>query len=101
LSYLDRAAKGLPDRSRIHYNRGLLLAQMGRDEEAEAALRTAVQLEPGSVDYLYALIDFYARRNRLEEALELSRRMIDAHPGNRLGYDLRDAILDRTRSADR
>jgi tetratricopeptide (TPR) repeat protein len=100
LTYLDRAANGLPDRSRIHYNRGLLLAQMDNDEEAEAALHTAVQLEPESVDYLYALIDFYARRNRLEEALELSRRMIEAHPGNRLGYDLRDAILDRIRSSE-
>ncbi len=61
----------------------------------------ALRLEPESVDYLYALIDFYARRDRLDEALELARRMIEAHPGNRLGYDLRDAILDRTRSADR
>jgi pentatricopeptide repeat protein len=52
-------------------------------------------MEPASVEYLYALIDFYARRNRPEEALELSRRMIEAHPGNRLGYDLRDAIQQR------
>jgi pentatricopeptide repeat protein len=65
---------------------------MARDEDAEAALCTALQLEPASIDYLYALIDFYARRNRLDEALELARRMIEAHPGNRLGYDLRDAI---------
>jgi tetratricopeptide (TPR) repeat protein len=101
LQYLDRAATGLPDRSRIHYNRGLLLAQMGSEEDAEAALRTALRLEPESVDYLYALVDFCARRDRLEEALELARRMIEAHPGNRLGYDLRDAILDRTRSVDR
>ena len=95
LQYLDRAADGLPERPRIHYNRGLLLAQMGRDEDAEAALRTALGMEPASVDYLYALIDFYARRNRPEEALELARRMIEAHPGNRLGYDLRDAIQQR------
>jgi tetratricopeptide (TPR) repeat protein len=101
LTYLDSAADGLPDRSRIHYNRGLLLAQMGRDQDAEEALSSALRLEPDSVDYLYALINFYARRDRLEEALELARRMIEAHPGNRLGYDLRDAILDRTRSVDR
>jgi len=91
-TFMDQAAEGLPGRSRIHYNRGLLLAQMGRDADAERALRSALQLQPDSVDYLYALIDFCARRGRLEEALELSRRMIEAHPGNRLGYDLRDAI---------
>ncbi|HSM31936.1 MAG TPA: tetratricopeptide repeat protein, partial [Woeseiaceae bacterium] len=95
VQYLDRAAGGLPERPRIHYNRGLLLAQLGRDVDAEAALRTALRLEPDSVDYLYALIDFYARRNRLEEALELARRMIEAHPANPMGYDLRDAIGDR------
>lgn len=93
LQYLDQAAGGLPDRPRIHYNRGLLLAQMGRDEDA--ALRTALQLEPAGIDYLYALIDFYVRRNRPEEALALARRMIEAHPGNRMGYELRDAIQKR------
>ena len=92
LTFMDQAAEGLPGRSRIHYNRGLLLAQMGRDEDAEGALRSALQLQPDSVDYLYALIDFCARRGRLEEALELARHMIEALPGNRLGYDLRDAI---------
>ena len=100
LTYLDQAARGLPGRSRVHYNRGLLLAQMGRDEDAEAALRHALSLEPASVDYLYALIDFYARRDRLEEALELARRMVEAHPGNRMGYDLRDAIQGRLGSPD-
>jgi tetratricopeptide (TPR) repeat protein len=101
LTYLDRAARGLPGRPRVHYNRGLLLAQLGRDADAEEALLNALSLEPDSVDYLFALTDFYARRDRLEEALELARRMIDAHPGNRLGYDLRDALLDRLSSLDR
>jgi pentatricopeptide repeat protein len=101
LQYLNQAAEGLPDRSRIHYNRGLLLVQMGRDADAEAALRTALRIEPESIDYLYALIDFCARRGRLEEALELARRMVEAHPGNRMGYDLRDAIADRIKSLDR
>ncbi len=99
LTLLDQAARGLPGRSRIHYNRGLLLAQLGRDEDAEAALSTALQLQPDSVDYLYALIDFRARRGRLEEALELARRMIEAHPANRLGYDLRDAIKQQMQQA--
>jgi tetratricopeptide (TPR) repeat protein len=77
-----------------------LLAQLGRDADAEEALLNALSLEPDSVDYLFALTDFYARRDRLEEALELARRMIEAHPGNRIGYDLRDAIQERIRSQD-
>jgi pentatricopeptide repeat protein len=98
LTYFDQAAEGITGHSRIQYNRGLLLAMLGRDEDAEAALLAALRLEPDSVDYLYALIDFYVRRNRLEEALELSRRMIEAHPGNRMGYDLRDAIRKQVAS---
>jgi pentatricopeptide repeat protein len=101
LTYFDQAAEGIPQHSRMQYNRGLLLAMLGRDDDAEAALRTALRLEPDSVDYLYALIDFYARRNRLEEALELARRMVEAHPANRMGYDLRDAIEDRLKSLGR
>ena len=62
-------------------------------------MRTALELEPDSVDYLYALIDFYRRRGRLEEALALARRMIDTHPGNRLGYGLRDAIKEQLQQA--
>jgi len=95
LTYMDQAAEGLPERPRIHYNRGLLLAQLGRDEQAETALRRALQLEPQSIDYLYALIDFCARRDRLDEALELARGMIDLYPNNPLGYQLQAAIEER------
>ncbi|MGI9223231.1 MAG: tetratricopeptide repeat protein, partial [Woeseiaceae bacterium] len=60
--YLAQAAAGMPQHSRAQYNYGLLLAQMSRDDEAEVALRSAVDLEPESYDYLYALIEFYYRR---------------------------------------
>ena len=41
LLYLARAAEGMPQRSRVQYNYGLLLAQLSRDDEAEVALRSA------------------------------------------------------------
>ena len=99
LAWLGRAAAGLPRRSRVHYNHGLLLAELGRDGEAETALRRALGLDPGNVDYLYALIDFTARRGRLDEALALAEDMVAAHPGNPLGYDLRSAIRERLEAA--
>jgi tetratricopeptide (TPR) repeat protein len=93
--YLAQAAQGLSMLSRVQYNYGLLLAQLSRDEEAEVALQRALQLEPLSFEYLYALIDFYFRRDRFDEALELAERMIEAHPTQRFGYDVREAIRNR------
>ena len=95
LHYLAQAAEGMPRRSRIQYNYGLLLAQLLRDDEAEAALRRALDLEPRSFDYLYALIDFYFKRDQFGEALVLADRMIEAHPQQRFGYEVKAAIENR------
>ena len=95
MPFLGQASTGMPQRPRVHYNYGLLLAQLGQDAEAEAALLKALNLEPESVDYLYALIDFYYRRGILDRALELAERMIAAHPEDRLGHDVKAAIEGR------
>ena len=92
LTFFARASDGMPQRSRVHYNYGLLLAQLGNDAEAETALWKALSLESKSIDYLYALIDFYFRRDRLNEALKLAEQMIIDHPENRLGHDLKATI---------
>jgi predicted CXXCH cytochrome family protein len=93
--YLARSAEGMPQRSRVQYNYGLLLAQLSRDDEAEVALRSALDLEPDSYDYLYALIDFHYKRGHLDKALVLADRMIQAHPQQRFGYDIKAAIEGR------
>jgi tetratricopeptide (TPR) repeat protein len=95
LPYFAQAAEGMPRQSRVQYNYGLLLARLSRDEEAEAALYSALNLEPGSFDYLYALIDFHYKRGQFEQALVLAERMIEAHPTQRYGYDVRAAIKNR------
>ena len=95
LLYLARAAEGMPQRSRVQYNYGLLLAQLSRDEEAEVALRSALDLEPQSFDYLYALIDFHYKRGQFNKALVLADRMIQAHPQQRFGFDIKAAIESR------
>ena len=92
MPYLAKAAAGMPRNSRAHYNYGLLLAQMGDEAGAEQALTTALNLEPESIDYLFALIDFYYKRERLDVALQLAERLISSHPEIRLGHDLKAAI---------
>lgn len=92
LPFLARAAEGMPQNARVHYNYGLLLAQLSRDTEAEVALRHALDLEPQNFDFLYALIDFYFKREQLNEALDVAERMIEAHPLQRLGHEYKAAI---------
>ncbi|MBT8082791.1 MAG: tetratricopeptide repeat protein [Gammaproteobacteria bacterium] len=99
LEYLGRAAGAMPERARIQYNYGLLLAQMLQDDEAEAALSRALGLEPENLDYLYAMADFLYRRDRLDDALEIADRMIEAHPQQRVGYDIKAAIRNRQQQA--
>jgi tetratricopeptide (TPR) repeat protein len=98
LGYLERAAEGLPERSRIQYNLGLLLQVLQRDGQAEAAFQKALGLEPANMDYLYALADFYIKRNRLAEAEKVAEEMLAAHPDRRMGRELLD-LIKRHRSA--
>jgi len=72
-----------------------LLAQLLQDDEAEVALRGALNLEPQNFDYLYALIDFHFKRDQFDEALGYAEKMIEAHPLQRFGHDIKIAIEDR------
>jgi Tfp pilus assembly protein PilF len=98
VSYLERAAKGMPQHSRVPYNLGLLLQILQREPEAEAALQKALGLEPANMDYLYALADFYLKRNRLAEARRVAEKMVAAHPEQRTGRELLDRIERQRRS---
>ena len=90
--YLAEAAQGLPHRARIHYNLGLLLQYLKKDIKAELALRRALQIEPDNIDFLYALADFYLKRNRLDEAKKIAERMVEQHPQSGLGHRILDFI---------
>jgi len=86
--FLSKAAAGMPNNARVHYNLGLLMQQLGKDENAETSLRRALDIEPESMDFLYALAEFYLKRERFPEAREIIERMISSNPANPLGADL-------------
>ncbi len=91
-NYLKQAAKGMPERPRIHYNLGLLLQHLKQDSDAEASLLKAQELEPDNLDYLYALADFYLKRNRLQKAKKVAEQMISKHPAHPIGHDILNLI---------
>jgi tetratricopeptide (TPR) repeat protein len=78
----------MPNRARVHYNLGLLLQQLVRLNEAETALRRALEIEPDNMDYLYAMADYYLRRGQIKDAGRIARRMMERHPGNPLGQKI-------------
>jgi tetratricopeptide (TPR) repeat protein len=86
--YLKKAAKGMPEHARVYYNLGLLLQYLKRDAEAEDALSTALKIEPDSMDYLYALADFYLKRGKFQKAKSIAVQMVAKYPDKRIGQEL-------------
>jgi Tfp pilus assembly protein PilF len=89
---LKQAAGGMPHRARVHYNLGLLLQHLEQDSDAEAALLKARELEPDNLDYLYALADFYIKRQKLKQAGDIAREMVARHPEQQIGHDILNFI---------
>jgi Tfp pilus assembly protein PilF len=86
--YLQKAAAGLPEAPRVHYNLGLLLQQLKRDAEAEVALKTALRADPGNLDFLYALADYYLKRRQFAQARQMAEQMMFRHPNNAIGSQI-------------
>ena len=96
VGYLEQASRGLPDRARIHYNLGLLYQHMHVDSKAESELRTALTLEPQSLDFQFGLADYYLKRGRFEEALPIVDDMVSMHPDNPIGAQMLNFIQTNT-----
>jgi tetratricopeptide (TPR) repeat protein len=76
-----------------------LAQQFGALDEAERELGRALELEPSSLDYLFALADHYLKRGRPADALPLAERMIEAHPEQRIGHDVKSFAEGRLEGA--
>jgi len=87
-AYLKMAATGMPNRARIHYNLGLLLQYLKKDSDAESSLLRAKALEPDSLDFLYALADFYLKRRKFQQARSIAEEMVARHPTQQIGHDI-------------
>ena len=80
--YLEKAARSMPQDARVSYNLALALRDTGRQTEAETWLRRSLALEPDNPDFLFALADLYARRNKIKEARETAERWAQKHPAD-------------------
>jgi len=95
--YLGKAVKGMPKRARAYYNLGLLLQHLKRDAEAEVALLKALELEQENMDYMYALADYYLKREKFTRAKQIAEEMVEKYPTRPIGYDLLNVIKSNLR----
>ncbi len=101
--WLARAAESLrqaeirnSDLAPVHRMAGILKANDGRYEQAEAEYRRAIELEPGNGDAHRRLGQVYERNNQPDDALAEYRRALDADPGYYRTYQaLGSLYLDR------
>jgi Tfp pilus assembly protein PilF len=96
--HLAIASQGMPSRARIHYNLGLLLQHLKSDDDAETALLAALEIEPDNLEYLYALADFYLKREKLQKARSIAQEMVARHPTQRIGHDILKLVEKKLRS---
>ena len=82
----------MPDRTRVHYNLGVLMDYLQKVNEAERALQKALVLDPANIDYLRAAAEFYLKRKRFDEAKKIAEQMITKYPNSRIGQQILDII---------
>ncbi|MBV9550877.1 MAG: tetratricopeptide repeat protein, partial [Alphaproteobacteria bacterium] len=80
LALLDRAAVLAPGRAEIHFNRGVLLELLERDDEALAAYDRAVAINPRHADAWNNRGGILRRHSRLEEAIDNFSRALGHAP---------------------
>jgi chemotaxis protein methyltransferase CheR len=79
-AWAEVACRRAPLSAQAHHVRGLALAEAGRPEEALAALRRSLFLDPGSVLAQVALADLLARQGeptRARSALRAAAALLD------------------------
>jgi Flp pilus assembly protein TadD len=79
---LTKATELAPQNSRMHYNRGLALQNLGRVDEAEQALLAARKLAPQAVDYVYALAILNIQQKRWDRAALFADELQRLDPRN-------------------
>ena len=80
LEILSVGIKNMPGSSRIRTMQGVIHAQLGRYEEAEAAFARAAQLSPDQEPATLGLTVAMQQTGRLAESIELLRERVEKNP---------------------
>jgi len=95
LESLTRAAELLPDEAEVHYQRGLALMSLGREDEAVAAWTVAVDRDPEHGRALHRLGEYAVSKGEIREAIDLFSRSIYAMPRFPYAYNALASVYVR------
>ena len=68
------------------YNRGMELFAEDKLDEAAAAYIQALDEDPNYADALHALAMTYSHQDKIDEAIEVGKRLVEAAPDDELAY---------------
>jgi predicted CXXCH cytochrome family protein len=91
-TWLDQAAIALPGNPKIRYNQGLLLLQLHRRAQAQAALEAGLAQSAKNPDLLYALIYLHVSAGEREQAVAYVQRLTAVAPDDPRLSQIRQAM---------
>jgi tetratricopeptide (TPR) repeat protein len=68
------------------YNQGMEFFAQNQLDQALAAYQSALEQDPSYADALHALAMTYAHLERLDEAIEVAKKLIELTPADELAY---------------
>ncbi len=80
IEIVEVGRKNIPGSHRIPTMRGILLAELGRYDEAEAAFQTAADTDPDAQEAAYGLSMTLQKTGRMDESLEVLRKRVEQSP---------------------
>ncbi|HEY9405216.1 MAG TPA: tetratricopeptide repeat protein [Pyrinomonadaceae bacterium] len=97
---VDQAIGARPNTASLYFLKSVIYGKQRDAQQAEAALRRTLELDPGFVPALNALGALYVNTNRPEEAIAEFRRMSDKRPDDPTPYMLIGMVEDGRRNYD-
>lgn len=91
-AYMKLATEKIDYNDRVPYNYGLILQKLGKREEAEAAFKRGLLINPNSSSNLYALGYLYFEQKRLKEAAPVLQRLLALDPENQQYQQMNNTI---------
>jgi len=92
---LEKATLNVNVNPRIYYNLGLIYQYLNNPAKAESSLLKAYSVSTNEFDIIYALTDFYIKRENFTTAMKYANEIKEKFPSNPAGEQLRKYIEDK------
>ena len=96
--YLEKAALQSGANIRIYYNLGLIYQYLNNPIKSESSLIKAYSSSPNEFDVLFALADFYIKKDDLKTAMKYVKEMQEKFPSNPASQELINYINNQNLS---